>query len=221
MSVKSKVIKTDNSKKIWIIVGIVIIGLLILIEVVNTNSHKSNVLNATPLPNSVVKTSPSERALKAAAWIYTNSSKTEMDAIIKKNPSLGGNTPAEIVNNVAKFLDQNPANLAMVEADMQKAGNQGAQQNIQYSYPETTKVTVPTVSNSDSDYKLQQIQNCQRDTQTYNECVQTYNDKMADYSQCLAEASDPTSIRAQGFGRYASMSCYKPFNSCMKPISCY
>lgn len=67
-------------------------------------------------------TTPTERSLKAAAWAYTSSTKESINKIIKERPDFG-TTPQSITRNMALWFDESPESLALVEADMKKAGN--------------------------------------------------------------------------------------------------
>ena len=64
---------------------------------------------------------PSERSLKVAAWAYTHSSQDELNKIKKEHPEYG-TTPQSITKSMALWFDQSPESLALVEAEMKKAG---------------------------------------------------------------------------------------------------
>lgn len=204
---------------------IIAVVLASIVGFFNSISFIPHIPKPSPSPVAIVSpapTQPSERALKVAAYALESMSSSNKQEIKKKYGGVGVND-TETIRAWAFAMDKDPALLAKNEAVMQKDIQVNSQKG-QYYYPSTStsQVSDPVIFNNDStNSNLQKIENCQKETQTYNECVQAYNEKMADYSQCLTEASDPTSLRAQGYGRYASMSCYKPFNSCMKPISCY
>lgn len=68
---------------------------------------------ATPIPK------PSDRALKAAAWLVAHSTKAQLDNAMNKNPSLG-KTSSDVVKNMAKFYDLYPEKLALLEAEIEK-----------------------------------------------------------------------------------------------------
>jgi len=74
---------------------------------------------ASPKPTSV---QPSERSLKAAAWVYTHSSQESLTEMKNEHPECGG-TPQSITKCLALWYDQSPESLALVEADMKKAGD--------------------------------------------------------------------------------------------------
>lgn len=64
----------------------------------------------------------SERSLKAAAWAYTNSSAADLNKMKKDHPELG-TTPQSMIKGMAEWFDESPESLALVEADMKKAGD--------------------------------------------------------------------------------------------------
>jgi hypothetical protein len=212
---------------------IIAVVLTSIVGFFNSISFLPHIPVPSPSPVAIVSptpaSQPSEKALRIASYAWIRLSDAQKKDFRQK---YGGKayslsqgkiidiTDTDVIREWAFAMDKDPALMAQNEAVMQKSMQQ---QGVQYNYisePAQT-YTQNTSGSNDSDYKLQKIENCQKETQTYNECVQGYNEKMADYSQCLAEASDPTSDRAVGFGRYASMSCLKPSNYCMKPISCY
>lgn len=173
----------------------------------------------TALITQIKAPNPSEKALRIASYAIVRMSDANKQGIKKKygNENM---SDTDIIRAWAFAMDKDSALMARNEAVMEQQST--PRQVVPNNYVEPAQIQTQNISGSiDSDYRLQKIENCQKETQTYNECVQGYNEKVANYSQCLAEASDPTSDRAVGFGRYASLSCSKPFNSCMKPISCY
>jgi hypothetical protein len=72
-------------------------------------------------PTPIIKKT-SERSLKAAAWAYTNSSAADLNKMKKDHPELG-TTPQSMIKGLAEWFDESPESLALVEADMKKAGD--------------------------------------------------------------------------------------------------
>lgn len=82
----------------------------------------------------LLNVSPSSRALKAATYLYSHSTRLQIDNAIKKNPALGGSTSPIIINNIALYFDKNPDKLALLEKDISKIGASQSQVN---DYPST------------------------------------------------------------------------------------
>ena len=72
-------------------------------------------VNTTPSP----ALKPSERALKAAAWLVSHTPEDQLSKAMNNNPNLGS-SPAEVVKNMATFYDSNPERLALFEAEIEK-----------------------------------------------------------------------------------------------------
>lgn len=62
-----------------------------------------------------------------------------------------------------------------------------------------------------TEYKLDEISECQEKMEEYLECMDEYNRKLERYYECIKDQTDPYALR------YGSP-CFKPFNFCSKPI---
>ncbi len=181
----------------------------------------------TPTPT-IKEIKPSEKALKIASFAVVRLPDKEKKEF-KTRYGSDSMSDTELIRVWALKMDNDLALMAQNEAATQKYIEEHPQQQGYSYYTDPVVIQEPAriqetpnpiQINNKSDDRLQKIERCQEETQRYNDCIQEYNEKMSDYSQCLAEASDLNSQRAKGYGRYASMSCYKPFNSCMKSFSC-
>lgn len=154
---------------------------------------------------SATASQPSQRALKVAAWTYSNAPAGFIDELIKTNPSLSGSTPTEIVNSMAIFLDNNPTNLVLLEADHERymqSGTQSSTGYLQYS-------SINTSLNNYQNYQQAQKAKCQEEINTYTLCTSELAKQTAEYQNCLA---NPTYVGV------IQRSCAPPSKTCYKPL---
>lgn len=160
-----------------------------------------------------VEAPPSDRALKAVAYLYLQLSKTDegKNNFIEKYSSSDSSLQSAL-RNCAYSLDYRPELLALAEAYMSKGNS--SQTQIQMPIM-TNQIPSVTSNQNPRDYNQERQQECQIELSKYNSCTSEYNVKLSEYNTCLSEKNDPNSYR------YYGGMCFKPTNLCFKPLCAY
>lgn len=144
----------------------VLIGAVVILSVgfygmvVSYNSQLTSPhTNSTPINEQVVTQTaspvpkPSDRALKAAAWLVAHTPESQLNDVMNKNPNLGS-TSAEVVKSMATYYDANPEALALFEAEIEKYNleQQQSAQTVIYKQAPSLLNSVRCTSNTIGDY---------------------------------------------------------------------